>query len=240
MIIGRDIVKDFGTKRVLDGVDVQVGPGEVCALMGPNGCGKSTLLRALALLDPPTSGEVQIDERTYRYPDTGDNGLSAPWPELTFVFQQIFLWPHLTVRDNILLPVQGRDDVDDTYLAELIETFDLAEFIDRFPNQVSLGQRQRAGLVRALALRPKYLLLDEVTSALDVEQVTLVLEQINLLRSRGAGVMLVTHMVGFARRVADQVVFIDDGKVIESGGPDVLTDPSTERVAHFLSLIGTR
>jgi len=137
------------------------------------------------------------------------------------------------------LPLINKTDRErgDKLLQELIERFEMREFIHRFPNQVSLGQRQRAALARALVLEPRYILLDEITSALDVEQVASLLGYLEILRERGIGVLLVTHLLNFARRAADQIVFLDHGRAIESGGPEMLDHPTSERLRKFLSAV---
>jgi ABC-type polar amino acid transport system ATPase subunit len=172
MLSGKNIEKVFGNARVLENIDIEVSPGTVTALIGPSGAGKSTLIRALSLVDPPSRGEIVIDGTSHLYPKRGGDNSPSPWPDVTVVFQQLFLWPHLTLKQNIELPLcQRRQTLSQGYANELAEFFGLKECIDRLPYEVSIGQRQRGAIVRALALRPKYLFLDEVTSALDVEQV---------------------------------------------------------------------
>lgn len=238
MLVGQGIQKSYGVKKVLSGVDVAVAPGQITALIGPSGSGKSTLLRALSLLDPPDQGSVTVDDSTYTFPRR--NGFRPPWPTLTIVFQQLFLWPHLSIRQNILLPRgSGKAEGGDAVVAELIQLMDIEEFADRYPNQVSLGQRQRAAIARALALEPKYLLLDEITSALDVEHVSKLLGHLKTLRARGTGILLITHLIGFAKRTADQIIFMEHGAVVEAGGGDILTSPGSRRLSQFLSLVDT-
>jgi len=147
------------------------------------------------------------------------------------------LWPHLTLRQNITLPLGKRlDQTAGHYLEHLIERFGMSEFIGRYPNQVSLGQRQRAALVRAMVLNPKYILLDEITSSLDVEQVASILSELRLMKDQGIGILLVTHLLHFAREAADSVVFLDNGRVIESGGKDLLSRPKEDRVKSFMTM----
>lgn len=238
MLVGRDITKSFGTKSVLHGIDITVEPGQITAIIGPSGSGKSTLLRALSLLEPPDHGGVIVDDAQYSFPLKKGQEIRNPWPKVTLVFQQLFLWPHLTLMRNVTLPLQRNGNgTSADHVEGLINLFDLSEIMDRYPNEVSVGQRQKAALVRALALRPKYLLLDEITSALDVEHVSRVLEHLQQLQTQGIGILLVTHLIGFARSAAHQVVFMEDGKVVESGGPSLLVSPSSERLAKFLSLV---
>ena len=238
MLVGQGIQKSYGVKKVLSGVDIAVAPGQITALIGPSGSGKSTLLRALSLLDPPDRGSVALDDANYAFPRR--NGFRPPWPTLTIVFQQLFLWPHLSIRQNISLPRgDGKAKGSDAVVAELVKLMDIEEFADRYPNQVSLGQRQRAAIARALALEPKYLLLDEITSALDVEHVSRLLGHLKTLRERGTGILLITHLIGFAKRSADQIIFMENGAVVEAGGGDILTSPRSRRLSQFLSLVDT-
>jgi ABC-type polar amino acid transport system ATPase subunit len=189
-------------------------------------------------LEQPQSGEVSVDEQLFTYPWPEDREFKPPWPKLTTVFQQLFLWPHLTLRENILLPVRLRDVPDMIeHLDALIDAFDMKEFIDRYPNEASLGQRQRVALARALMLKPRYLLLDEITSALDVEQIAKILSYLKQLRGKDIGIFIITHLLGFARHAADQVLFMADGEINERGGPEILKDPKTERLYQFLSVI---
>ena len=240
MLVAENILKALGNKEILRNVSASIAPGQITALIGPSGSGKSTFLRALSLLDPPDSGTVEVDEARYTFPKKNGNGLPSPWPKVTIVFQQLFLWPHLTVRQNISLPMKNSNGVgSDRPLDELIEVLELEEFADRYPNQVSLGQRQRAAIARALALQPKYLLLDEITSALDVEHVSKLLNHIRTLRDKGTGILLVTHLIGFAEKAADQILFMESGSLVEAGGPEVLASPKSRRLGQFLSLIGT-
>lgn len=238
MLIGEGIKKTFAGEEVLHGVNLAVEPGNITVLIGPNGGGKSTLLKALSLLEPPDEGTIRIDEEhEYRFPLGPDRKILPPWPRVTAVFQQLFLWPHLTLRQNITLPARKRRKLDrGEALAKLIKLFDMSHFIDRYPNQTSLGQRQRAALARALILNPSYLILDEITSALDVEQIRTILTHLRALRDEGVGILVVTHLPGFARRVADRVVFLDEGRVIEEGGPELIDAPRNERVRRFLSM----
>ncbi|HAX91868.1 MAG TPA: peptide ABC transporter ATP-binding protein [Rhodospirillaceae bacterium] len=225
-------------KTVFDGVDLDIAPGGITVLIGPSGTGKTTLLRCLALLDPPRGGEIMVDEQRFTFPIPAGGHAPAPWPQLTAVFQQLFLWPHLTLRENILLPVRlsgqtnGHEELD-----KLIDAFDMGAFIERYPNEASLGQRQRIALARALMLKPRYLLLDEITSALDVEQIAKILGYLKTLRGQNIGIFLITHLLGFARHAADQVLFMADGTIAERGGPDILKNPQTERLFQFLSVI---
>ncbi len=243
MLSAKNMSKSYGDgANVLTDVSLDLAPGTITTLVGPSGSGKSTLLRAISLLDPPDSGTISISGRTYAFAGKGEDVWSdfgaPPWPEVTVVFQQLFLWPHLTLRQNIELPIRkrlsssGKAEVD-----ELLRQLGMSAFADRYPNQVSLGQRQLAAIARALALRPKYMLLDEITSALDVEYVSLILGQLSRLREAGIALLLITHLIGFAQKSANQVLFMDNGRIVESGGPEILTRPRTDRMRDFLSLV---
>ncbi|MDD5586294.1 MAG: ATP-binding cassette domain-containing protein [Alphaproteobacteria bacterium] len=228
----------YGNTPVIKNINLAIKPGDITVVIGPSGCGKTTLLRCIALLERPWEGEIRIDDAVYSYPWPEDKPFASPWPALTTVFQSLFLWPHLTLRENVLLPVRlhgiadGKDKLD-----ELIDAFDMGAFIERFPNEASLGQKQRVALARALMLQPHYLLLDEITSALDVEQIAKILGHLKQLRGKDIGIFLITHLLGFARHAADQVVFMADGEIEESGSPDILKNPKTERLYQFLSVV---
>lgn len=260
MITARNIRKSFNGTEVLHGINLDVAAGAITVLVGPNGGGKTTLLWALSLLDPPTSGLVDIDGVSYDFdlmdrsqsqarrqvaihgsslslPLQQSQKFTAPWPNLTMVFQQLFLWPHLTLRENIDLPLK-RNNISNgaERLEEVIELFRMGHFIDRYPNEASLGQKQRVALARALALKPKYLLLDEITSALDVEQIAIILSHLQHLRDTGVGILIVTHLMGFARSAADKICFIDKGSVLQEGGSEILDAPTNERIRRFVSM----
>lgn len=235
-----NIHKSFGEKKVLRGVDLTINPGQITCLIGPSGSGKTTLLRAMALVDLPDKGVIAVDETKYAFPLPAEvQEISpSPWPKVTAVFQSLFLWPHMTLRENIMLPasnVNGNRAEQD--LAGLCKVFEMDDFIDRYPNEASGGQRQRAALARALILNPKYILLDEITSALDIEQTARILTKLGHLKERGIGVLLITHHLGFAKAMADQIVFMADGMVVESGKPSMLANPETERMKAFLHMV---
>lgn len=169
MLKAERISKHLSERHILDGVDFELSPGEVVAVIGPSGCGKTTLLRTLALLSPPDDGRLRVGERKFDFPWPGKPLWQTIYPELTAVFQQFPSWPHLRVRQNILLPLELRGYTNcEQQMLDLCEELGLSTCLDRFPAQLSVGQRQRVALARALMLRPKYLLLDEITSAQDV------------------------------------------------------------------------
>lgn len=232
MLQAKDIYKSFGDNHVLKGVDVTINSGGITCLIGPSGTGKTTLLRSMVLLEEPDKGTISIDGKVI-------GGVNM-WPEITAVFQSLFLWPHLTLRENILLPARNRwDNVQEmnAELDDLITSFEMGHFIDQYPNEASLGQRQRVAITRSIMVKPKYILMDEITSSLDIEQVYKILMRLESLKDRGIGMLIITHQIGFAKRAADQIVFMDDGKVVESGGADILTNPKSTRLKGFLSMI---
>lgn len=221
-------------------VSLEIKRGTITALLGPSGVGKTTLLKCLALLENPTSGQLTIDKTAYSFPQPKNAPpLTPPWPRLTVVFQQLFLWPHLTLRQNILLPMSKNKDKEEVEkrLQELVELFDMQGFLDRYPNETSRGQQQRAALARALILQPHFILCDEITSALDIEQIGKVLECLNQAKGRNVGILLITHQLAFAQHSADQVLFMDGGHIVEHGDKTCLSHPQTERFAQFLKIV---
>lgn len=233
--------KRFGSNEVLKGIDLEIPRGQVVALIGPSGSGKTTVLRCLNGLEVPDSGTVKFDggsmvdfeARPSRSAVSGLRENSA------MVFQQYNLFPHRTVLENIIegpVRVQRRPRAEATADAmALLDRVGLADKADAYPNELSGGQQQRVGIVRALALRPQLLLFDEPTSALDPELVGEVLEAIRELAAEGWTMLLVTHELRFARDVADQVIFMDGGVVVESGPPsEVLAAPQQERTRAFV------
>ncbi len=234
MLIGKKIVKKYHGEKILKNVDIKIEPGKITSLIGPSGSGKTTLLRVLSMIDLPESGTILLDNEKYKFP-LKTSEIIPPWPRVSIVFQQLFLWPHLTLRENILLPLG--DNIDKKHIEELIKVLQMKEFIDRYPNQVSIGQRQRVALARALALNPEYLLLDEITSALDVEQVNIVLNHLLTLKNNGVGILIVTHLLNFAQRASDNIIFINEGEIIETGGKEILEKPKHKRIQDFLSVV---
>lgn len=234
MLIGEKIVKKYHGTNILKDIDIKIEPGKITSLIGPSGSGKTTLLRILSMIDLPESGNILLDNQKYEFP-LKKSDIIPPWPRVSIVFQQLFLWPHLTLRENILLPLGDRADKKHT--EELIDVLQMKEFIDRYPNQVSIGQRQRVAFARALALNPEYLLLDEITSALDVEQVNIVLNHLLTLKNNGVGILIVTHLLNFAQKASDNIVFINEGEIIETGGKEVLENPKHKRIKDFLSIV---
>ncbi len=226
------IWKSYGSTQVLLDASLKVSPGAATALVGPSGAGKSTLLRIAAKIERPDRGAV-----TFAPPGHGTTVASPFWPTVTVVFQQLFLWPNLDLRANITLPAR-RAKMDLGRLSKLAAQLDLAHVLDRYPNQVSVGQRQRAAVARALLLRPAVLLLDEITSSLDAEQIERMLEVLKQFLADGGGIAAITHQLGFARTLVQHgpnggFVFLADGTVVESGAITEFDSPTTERFAVF-------
>lgn len=238
MLEAKHISKSYEDTKVLSDVSLSIERGKITALIGPSGTGKTTLLKILAFLEQPDSGSVAIDGVNYQFPLEKSQKIEAPWPKVTVVFQQLFLWPHLTLLQNITLPLtaSGQDD-NPPRLQELLELFDMNHFVYRYPNQASLGQRQRTALVRALLLEPEYLLLDEITSSLDIEQTAIILSQLKKLSSQDIGILTITHLLQFAHDAADKIVFMAGGEILEEGNSDILVNPKHERLGQFLSVL---
>ncbi len=237
MLKALNITKRFGDHVVLNNISLEVKPGTITSIIGPSGSGKTTFLKALSMLDLPQSGQITLDDNVYHFPEDGTKA-KAPWPNVSVVFQQLFIWPHLTMRKNIELPleVRGLLKENEAYLEELYEMFYMKEFIDRYPNEVSLGQRQRVALVRALALKPTYLLLDEITSSLDVEQAEIILSHLTKIKNQGVGIIMVAHDIDFALSNADNVCFLEDGKIVKQGKPyEFLLEAENKRISNFIS-----
>ncbi|MER5410835.1 amino acid ABC transporter ATP-binding protein [Streptomyces sp. NPDC002769] len=249
MVDIKAVYKSFGSLEVLKGVDLEVRAGEVAVVLGPSGSGKSTLLRTINHLEKPDRGVITVDGALVGYRRSGDRLYELREREILgqrtrigFVFQNFNLFPHLTVLDNIVeAPVSAlkrpREDAVEAARG-LLDRVGLADRADAYPGQLSGGQQQRVAIARALALEPKLLLFDEPTSALDPELVGEVLDVIRDLAHRGTTMIVVTHEIGFAREVADTVVFMDDGRIVERGTPgDVLDRPRRERTRTFLSKV---
>ncbi|MGW9131575.1 amino acid ABC transporter ATP-binding protein [Streptomyces sp. NPDC055681] len=231
--------KSFGDVEVLRGIDFTVAPGEVVCVVGPSGSGKSTLLRCVNLLEEPTSGTVTVGGVDMTDPDID---LDAMRRRIGMVFQQFNLFPHLNVLDNLTIAqrrVLGRGREEAGRIArENLAKVGLADREDSFPAQLSGGQQQRVAIARALSMGPGLMLFDEPTSALDPELVGDVLGVMRTLADEGMTMLVVTHEMGFARDVADRVVFMDDGRVVEEGAPeDVLARPEHPRTKAFLARV---
>jgi ABC-type polar amino acid transport system ATPase subunit len=237
LFIAKQLSKSYNSESVFKNVSLELLPGTITTMLGPSGTGKSTLLRILSLLESPDSGSIEIDGDEYAHRDEGSFAAKAPWPKLTIVFQQLHLWPHLTLRENIMLPLKLSGNSDSPLAAKLVDSLSMNRFIDRHPNEVSIGQRQLCAFVRAVCLSPRYLFLDEITSSLDVEYTAKLLACLRDLREQGVAILLTTHLIGFARKSADEVIFLESGGIVESGSSSIIDAPNTERFANFLSMV---
>lgn len=232
----RNIVKRFGDKTVLNGVSTTVKKGEVVVVVGPSGCGKSTMLRCINALEEIQGGEILLDGEKIV---AGGKNLARQRQKVGMVFQSYDLFPHLNVVDNITLAplkVQKRNKLDaEAEAKELLARVGLSEKAASFPRELSGGQKQRVAIVRSLIMHPELMLFDEVTAALDPEMVREVLDVMLSLAEQGRTMIIVTHEMQFARAVADRVIFLDEGNIMEEAPPDVFfTDPKTERAKKFL------
>ncbi|MCF2706393.1 amino acid ABC transporter ATP-binding protein [Arcanobacterium haemolyticum] len=250
MIEIQDVHKFFGDLHVLKGVSLEVKRGEVCAILGPSGSGKSTLLRCVNVLEEIQAGSITVDGTLmgYRRDEAGHlhelrpAELAAQRASIGMVFQRFNLFPHMTARENVMeAPIQVKKLDKETAQAratELLTKVGLADRLDHFPSQLSGGQQQRVAIARALAMEPDVMLFDEPTSALDPELVGEVLAVMKDLADSGMTMMVVTHELGFAREVADHVVFMDEGTILEEGTPaQIFENPQFERTRDFLSRV---
>ena len=234
-----NLKKSFGKLEVLRGIDLEVTEGEVVCVIGPSGSGKSTFLRCLNRLEKITFGEVIVDGHPISDPNVNINKVRE---NIGMVFQHFNLFPHLTVTENITLaPVELKLMDKDSAVkkaVELLTRVGLADKADAYPAQLSGGQKQRVAIARSLAMNPDIMLFDEPTSALDPEMVGEVLEVMKQLALGGMTMVVVTHEMGFAREVADRVIFMDDGVIVEEGTPEeIFSHPKEERTISFLNKV---
>ena len=249
MVLAEGVHKRFGSLEVLKGVDLNVGRSEVMVILGPSGSGKSTFLRCINHLEKINRGRITVDGTIVGYRQKGDtlhelkeSEVARERAAIGMVFQRFNLFPHMTALQNITeAPVrvlgQSRDEAA-RHATELLERVGLSDKADAYPAQLSGGQQQRVAIARALAMKPKLMLFDEPTSALDPELVGEVLEVMKGLARDGMTMVVVTHETGFAREVADSVVFMDDGVVVEEAAPEELFgNPQHERTKRFLATV---
>ncbi len=239
MIKFRGVNKRFGSLQVLRDINVEIKQGEVVVVCGPSGSGKSTLIRCINRLEPIQSGEIIVDGRSLNDPRTDLAKLRA---EIGMVFQQFNLYPHKNALDNILLApmkVRGQSrDQAEKIARDLMAKVGIPDKLHSYPAQLSGGQQQRVAIARALAMQPKIMLFDEPTSALDPEMINEVLDVMVNLAREGMTMIVVTHEMGFAKKVAHRIIFMDEGRIIEEGTPDLFFDqPKSERAKTFLSKI---
>lgn len=238
MIDLKDVRKSFGKNEVLKGINLHIDKGEVVVIIGPSGSGKSTVLRTMNYLEEPTSGQVIVDGM-----DLSDNNkLNEVRTEVGMVFQNFNLFPHMTVLENLTLAQINVRKTDkkaaDDIAMKLLERVGLSDKANVYPDSLSGGQKQRVAIARALAMKPKVMLFDEPTSALDPEMVREVLDVMKSLADEGMTMVIVTHEMGFAKEVADRVLFVDGGLILEDGSPSQVFDaPTSDRTKLFLSKI---
>jgi polar amino acid transport system ATP-binding protein len=249
MVLAESVCKNFARLEVLRGINLEVARGEVMCIVGPSGGGKSTLLRCINHLEKIDGGRLWVDGELVGYRQNGgklyelrEREVCAKRAEIGMVFQRFNLFPHMTALQNVIeapIRVKGVPRAEASELArQLLERAGLKDKVDAYPNQLSGGQQQRVAIARALAMKPKLMLFDEPTSALDPELVGEVLDVMRDLARSGMTMVVVTHEMGFAREVGDTLVFMDQGLVIEAGGPrDVLGNPQHERTQAFLSKV---
>lgn len=244
-----NICKSFGSVEVLKNVSLTVEPGEVVVIIGPSGAGKSTYLRSLNHLEKPTSGKIWIDDKLIEDRVNGHNQVKLPHKkraaillEMGMVFQRFNLFPHKTALQNVMLAPMNVKGVPEKEAKEkavkLLNQVGLGDKLDSYPAKLSGGQQQRVAIARALAMEPKMMLFDEPTSALDPELVGDVLNVMKELAEEGMTMLVVTHEMGFAREVADRVVFMYDGAILEEGSPkEIFTNPKHDRTRQFLQSV---
>ena len=244
-----NICKSFGSVEVLKNVSLAVEPGEVVVIIGPSGAGKSTYLRSLNHLEKPTSGKIWIDDKLIEDRVNGHNQVKLPHKEraailleMGMVFQRFNLFPHKTALQNVMLAPMNVKGVPEKEAKEkavkLLNQVGLGDKLDSYPAKLSGGQQQRVAIARALAMEPKMMLFDEPTSALDPELVGDVLNVMKELAEEGMTMLVVTHEMGFAREVADRVVFMYDGAILEEGSPkEIFTNPKHDRTRQFLQSV---
>ena len=239
MIEVKNLEKSFGKNHVLRGINETINEGEVVCIIGPSGSGKSTFLRCLNLLEQPTSGEVILDGEKINAPDRDIDKIRE---KLGMVFQNFNLFPHMSVLDNITMaPIKVKGQARGEAESEARRLLDVVGLLDKaeaYPSSLSGGQKQRVAIARALAMKPEIMLFDEPTSALDPEMVGEVLAVMKQLAEDGMTMVIVTHEMGFAREVADRVLFIDGGVILEQGTPEeIFGNPQNERTQTFLSMV---
>jgi polar amino acid transport system ATP-binding protein len=235
----RGIRKSFGKVDVLNGVDLEIAPREVICLIGPSGSGKSTLLKCINMLQPPDAGTIRLNGTELTGPGVDENAARA---RIGMVFQHFNLFPHVSMLANVMMALRTVKGIPKREASEIavaqLERLGVIDLRDKRPGDCSGGQQQRVAIARALAMDPEVMLFDEATSALDPELVKGVLEIMKSLALSGMTMAVVTHEIGFAREVADRVVFMDGGVVVEAGpARDVLQSPNTERLKSFLSQV---
>lgn len=233
MIKAKNLYKSIGSSEILKDINLELNKGEINVLFGPSGSGKTTLCRNLSLLDKPDKGEVEILDQKYSFPQTKKFDV-LPYPKISFVYQQLFLWPHLTNEQNILLALGKDGNTENQDFKELVDFVEIKDILKRYPNEASIGQKQRVAIARALILKPKFIFFDEITSALDIVQTKKIISLIETLKNKGVGVLIVTHNLELFKKVADNMIFLSKGEVVEKGS-DIIQNPKSQELKTFLT-----
>lgn len=234
MIEAKNIFKYSNGKKILDDVSITLNRAEITILFGSSGCGKTTLCRHLLLLDLADKGTISVDNLKYTFPLKAKDIASSS--KVNMVFQQLFLWPHLTNKENIKLAINNFDESKEKLFDYLVKLLNIKEILNQYPNESSVGQKQRIAIARVLILEPEYIFFDEMTSALDIVQTNKILKLLKELKSNGIGMLIITHNLSFIEELADKVVFMDKGKIIEVGDKNLLNNPKTSILKEFLTL----
>lgn len=234
MIKAKNIYKQIGNTPILKNINLELNKGEVNVLFGPSGSGKTSLCRNLALLDYPDKGEIEILGNAHSFP-TKEKIKNLPYPKIGFVYQQLFLWPHLTNKENILLALGNDIENRKEQFEELIELLEIREIIERYPNEASIGQKQRVAIARALILNPDFIFLDEITSALDIVQTKKIIALIETLKNKKVGTLIITHNLEMFEKIADKMIFINRGRIVEIGTNEILKNPKSKDLKQFIT-----
>ena len=235
MLSVQNIYKSINSISILEDVSINIEPNKITSLIGPSGSGKSSLLSCCALLSNPNSGIVKLDNNVFQFKTGSEVYKEFPYPYVSVVFQGLFLWPHLTNDENIKLALNKKSDSNNLF-NEIVQALKIDTILSKFPNECSGGEKQRVALARQILLQPKYLLLDEITSALDVEMEISLANILIALKNAGAGILLVTHMIGLVKKVSDNFYFMDKGRIVDQGDISILSNPQTERLSKFLQI----
>lgn len=242
MISVNNIHKSFGEHEILKGISFDISEGEIISIIGPSGSGKSTLLRCMNCLEIPQNGIIKFDDNEYNFKDINQKEISEIRKNSTMVFQNYNLFKHKTAIENIIEPLvivkkMEKNEAEEIAL-DLLDKVGLKDQANKYPHKLSGGQQQRVGIARAMAMKPKVILLDEPTSSLDPELIKEVLFTIKKLAENKQTMIIVTHEMQFAKMISDKILFIDEGKIIEEGEPkEIFNNPKTERLKKFLSLV---
>ena len=234
MIEALNISKYYSNKEILNNLNFNLDTKSITILFGPSGSGKTTLLRCLSLLDYPEKGQLNIFNNSYDFDSKLKKNIQ-PNPKINLVYQQLYLYPHLTNKENILIAIDDFNSNKQELFKSLIKLLEIENVLDNYPNQSSLGQKQRVAIARVLILEPEYILFDEITSALDIVQTNNIIHLIKSLKNKGIGSLLVTHNMYVIENLADELMYIENGQLIEFGSSDILKNPKTNQLKNFLN-----